>query len=79
MNDWVEFLEFDPGISSCETPVDGSFLHVSLDFPSQSFVCQKFSTRDMSVQILTAENTEFDLGHVEPAAMFGCKVKFQAV
>jgi len=79
MNDRIKPLQLDASLSGCETPIDCSPICVSLGFPSQRFVCQKFSMRDISIQTLAAKNAQLDLSHIEPTAMLGCEMKLQSV
>ena len=46
--------------------------------PGGDFARQNLLAFDAAVQTLTAENTQFGLGHVQPTAMLGRVVDFQS-
>ncbi|WP_409374758.1 hypothetical protein, partial [Verminephrobacter aporrectodeae] len=54
-----------------ELPLNGSPLSVSSLLPRIDFVSQKFSTAHPSVQALTTQDADFNLGHVQPTGVFG--------
>jgi hypothetical protein len=79
MDDRVKLLQLDTCISGCEMPIDRGLSSVALSFPYQHFVSQNFSAGDMATQTLAAEGAEFDLCHVQLAAVLGSEVQFQTI
>ena len=49
-----------------------------MDFPCRDFPSHEFDVRDAPVEALAAERAEFNLGNVEPTAMFGRVMDFKA-
>ena len=65
-------------ILSSEAPFNGASLCVSRFLPCIDFGLQGMVVGDASIQALAAEDANFDLGHVEPARVFGRVVKLDA-
>ena len=61
-----------------EVPFDGSLLGVSGVLPSTNFGLQSLSTSHASIQALSAEDANFNLGHVQPACVLGRVVELHA-
>ena len=74
----IQAFELDSCISSGELPDDlGASLIAPLD-PGTDFVRQCVPITDALVQALHRQDREFALGDIEPTAMFGCVVPFEA-
>jgi hypothetical protein len=56
-------------ILSSEGPLDGSALVVSVTLPSGHFAAQSGAVRQPSIQALASEDTDLDLGHVQPTGV----------
>ena len=74
----VEAFEFDTGGFGCEVPVDGFSRGISLVLPGGGFLGEGRDIWDASVQALFGQDAQFNLGHVEPAAVFGGEVDVEA-
>jgi hypothetical protein len=71
---WIESFEFKAGVCGFEVPVDGFVARVSVVLPGGGFVEEGREVRDASSQALLCEDTQFNLGHMQPAAVFGREV-----
>jgi hypothetical protein len=67
--------QFPIRILSGESPLDTSTLDVSPLLPSGYLGSEGGTIGQAPIQTLTIEDADFDLGHVEPAGMFGRVVK----
>ena len=67
-----------PRIVHRKAPLDGDTVPIALVLPALRLLGERLLVRDAPVQALATEDAEFDLGHVQPAGVFGCVVKFQA-
>ena len=56
-------LELDACIGRCEPPVDPSAFGVAALFPRRHLLLQRLTVGDSSVQTLTAQHAQLDLGH----------------
>src|SRR5271156_806955 len=70
--------ELCAGIKSGEVPVDGSHAVVPVPFPGGHFFSQQVNAWDSAIEALAVERTQFNLGDVEPTAMFWGVVDFKA-
>ena len=52
---------------------------VALHFERLDLLLERLFVRDSACQSLSTEYTELNLGHVEPAAMFGRVVKLETL
>src|ERR1700722_20152293 len=66
---WIELLQLDPGILSCESPPHFGLRLIAMALPSRDFVPQRRHLVDPAVKALTGENTQLSLRHVQPTAM----------
>ena len=62
-----------------EAPVDRVGASVARLFPVGHLVGQGGGVGDAAIQALPAQDTQFDLGHVQPTAMFGGVMNLQPV
>src|SRR5947208_1312426 len=73
----VETLEFDAGVGGAEAPVDRRLGTIACGLPSGDLMPQQIRTAEASIQTLLPQHGQFDLGHVEPTAVFGRVMKLQ--
>ena len=71
--------ESDPGVLGGEVPVDLPLVSVGLLLPGGEFGVEDREIIDAPVKALAGERGELDLGDVEPGAVFGGVVDFQAL
>jgi len=73
-------MQFPAGLFARELPVDGGVVAVDAAFPSMNFAAQYRQVTDSALsQTLAAEQAHFDLGLIQPTAVFGCVVDREAV
>ena len=72
-------LEFDAGVCGCKVPVGPGMLGVAVRFPGGDFVNQRRFVGNAAVEALRAQNAEFGFGEVEPTAVLGSVVPFEAL
>ena len=65
----IEPLELDAGIRGGEAPIDGGGSIIALLLPTRHLMLKLFTHGDAARAALPSQRSEFDLGHVEPAAM----------
>src|SRR5262245_11999354 len=70
-------MQLDASLRGGEAPGDGAGTAVALLLPGGCLRTERVAVWDASPQALPAEDAEFDLRDVEPAAMFGRVVHFQ--
>ncbi len=63
------------GILSRELPLDGLAQRVSSGLPSIDFALQKPRSWNSAIQALAAEDSDLNLGHVEPTRVLRCVVE----
>jgi len=57
-------------------PVDWSAALIATPLPSGDFASHGREVRETAIKALAGEGTEFDLGDIQPTAMFGCMMNF---
>ena len=73
-------MEFPTGLFPCEVPFDGGVVAIEATAPGEYFATEGGDVRNSpSAQALTAKQTHFDLGLVEPTAMLGRVMDSEAV
>src|SRR5258708_24423044 len=72
-------LEFDPGVGRCEAPIHPTGARVPPLLPGADFVDERLFVRDPTIQALAAQDTQLDLGHVQPAPVLGRVMNLQLV
>ena len=72
-------LEFDTGSFGCELPVCLGVVNIAVVFPGGDFVDEGLFVGDAAVEALGGQNAEFGFGEVEPAAVLGRVVPFEAL
>ena len=70
-------VEFDSSILSGETPIDGSPVLIALKLQALDLLSEGLFIGDAPAQDSPGQDTEFDLCHIEPTAVFGSVVKLQ--
>ena len=70
-------LELDPRLLCGETPVYGTFVGVTIRFPSTHFLGKRLLVGDAPIKTLPSEHREIYLGHVQPRAMLWGVVDLQ--
>lgn len=70
-------LELDARLLGREAPVHGDFLGVPGRFPGSGFLPEGLLIGKAPIQTLLSQRRQFNLGHVQPTAMFGRIVQFQ--
>ena len=73
-------MKFPSSLFAGEVPLDGGAIAIEATVPGFYFVLQRGQiAKSAFPQALTAEQADFDLGLVEPAAMFGRVMDSEAV
>jgi len=75
----VEMLELDAGVLGGEPPVDSATGAVARRLPGCDLPLQGRPVGQPSVQALSGQHGQLDLGHVQPAAVLGGGVQLQLV
>ena len=75
----IKAFELDAGIFSGELPVDFGLKVVTADRPGSNLAAHGFDAVDAPVQALADHDVDFNLGHVQPAAVLGCIDKLETV
>src|SRR5438067_12024333 len=68
---WIQVLEFDTRILGGETPINGGVRVIALLLPSPNPLLCLLKAGDAPSQALSSQHREFNLGHIQPTAMFG--------
>jgi len=72
-------LEFDAGVCGRKVPVGLGMLGVAVAFPGGDFVNQRLLVGNAAVEALRGQDAEFGFGEVEPTAVLGSVVPFEAL
>src|SRR3972149_3954328 len=72
-------FELDAGIGSSESPIYLACAGIPALLPRADLLMEGRLVGDPSVQTLPTQNTQFDLGHIEPTAVLGRVVNLQLV
>ena len=72
-------FQFDSSVTGEKLPVNVRLPIVPVLFPSGNMAVHGFKVRNAPIQALPDQGTQFDLRHVEPAAVFGRVVDFKAL
>jgi len=64
-------FKFSTCISGKKVPMDFGLLIVPVILPRGNVASHRFQIGDLPVQTLSVHGIQFNLGHVEPTAMFG--------
>ena len=75
----VKPFELDAGILGRELPVDFGLKVVAATLPGGDLASHGLDAVDAPVQALADHDVDFDLGHVQPAAMLGRVDKLEAI
>src|SRR5271169_172905 len=75
----VQSLQLDAGVGGCELPVGFGVVLVAMVLPCGDFVGEDLLVGDAAIQTLRREHAEFGFGHVEPTAVLGRVVPFEAL
>src|SRR5215510_10746674 len=62
-------------IGDRKAPINSRLLHVALVLPGRDFSLERSFVGYTTVEALVLQNTQLDLGHVQPTAMLGCVMK----
>src|SRR5580658_9158866 len=68
---WIKALEFDSGVGGGEAPICSELFVVAVALPGRDLFVHLRSTVEPTVDALTAQDAQFHLRHVEPAAVAG--------
>ena len=71
-------LEFDACVIGSELPIGFGVIAVSVGLPSGGFVYEGLLVGNAASEALRREDAEFGLGHIEPTAVLGRIVPFEA-
>jgi hypothetical protein len=71
-------LEFDACRGGCEVPVGLGVVGVTVLLPGGDFLDESLFVGDAAVEALGRQNAEFRLRQIEPAAVLGGVVPFEA-
>src|SRR4051794_38572458 len=72
-------MQFEPRHLTIKLPVNLRFSLVAFSFEGSNFTFQKGFVGNSSVQALPLENTNFNLGHVQPTPVFRGVMKLEFV
>ena len=72
-------LEFDTSGLGGELPVSRGVIGISVMFPGGDFVDEGLLVGDAAVEALSGEDTELGFRQIEPAAVLGRVVPFEAL
>ena len=68
-------MQFGPGLLGGEPPINGRALGISALLIGVHLPSERRYIRQAAIETLPVQHTEFDFGHIQPAAMFGRVVK----
>ena len=72
-------MEFDPSVLGSKAPRDGAALCIALSLQSRNAFTQDLHALDAPRQAAAGKNSDLDLGHIEPAPMFGGIMELDAL
>ena len=72
-------LEFDTGVLGCELPVCVGVIGIAVVFPRGDFVDEGLFVGDAAVETLSGEDAELGFRQIEPTAVLGRVVPFEAL
>ena len=75
----VEALKLDAGIGGCKAPVSFDIASVALEEPGGNLSPEAARIRDTPIETLIGQDSKLRLGHIEPAAVLGREVPFEAL
>ena len=75
----VQSLQLDAGVGGCELPVGFGVVLVAVVLPSSGFAGEHFLIGDTAIQTLRRENAGCESGHIEPTAVLGGVMPFEAL
>src|SRR5215471_2126840 len=75
----VEVVELDASVVGGESPVDGTDGGVAGGDPGRDLLFEDLTVRQAAVEALAGQDAQFDLGHVQPAAVLGGVVQLELV
>src|SRR5262245_54963199 len=75
----VEAFQLDAGIGGCKAPVSFDIVSVAVDEPGANLALEAAPVRDTPIETLIGQDSKLGLGHVEPAAVLGRVVPFEAL
>src|SRR5262245_29974327 len=75
----VEALELDASIGGCKAPVGFDIVSVAMEEPGANLALEAAPVRDTPIEALMGQDSKLGLGHVEPAAVLGRVVPFEAL
>ncbi len=73
----VQAFQFDACLIGGKTPIDLRGLSIASLLPGRNLLFKPRLGAYSSVQALTRKHTEFNLGHIEPTAVFWSEMNFQ--
>src|SRR5262245_33002429 len=76
---WVEALKLDAGVGGCKAPVSFDIVSVAVEEPGANLALEAAPVRDTPIETLIGQDSKFGLGHIEPAAVLGRVVPFEAL
>src|SRR5262245_5898060 len=71
--------KLDAGIGCCKAPVSFDIVSVAVAEPSADLALEAAPVRDTPIETLIGQDSKLGLGHVEPAAVLGRVVPFEAL
>ena len=67
----IVLTEFPIGLLASKGPLDTAALSVAALLPCRDLTYHRFPVRESAVETLAFKDADFNLGHIEPAGMFG--------
>src|SRR5260370_22245515 len=75
----IEAFEFDARISSTELPVRGADSLIAMILPALDLLTQFFHGGNVVRQALPRQDTQFNLGNIQPTCMLGSVMNLQTI
>ena len=72
-------LEFDTSVWGCEVPIGRGVAGIAITLRGGDFIGQGLFVRNAPIEALGRQDAEFGFGEVEPAAVLGRVVPFEAL
>src|SRR5262245_22411839 len=75
----VDALKLDAGIGGCKAPVSFDIVSVAVEEPGANLTLESSQVRYTPIETLSGQDSKLGLSHVEPAAVLGRVVPFEAL
>ena len=75
----IEAFQLDAGIRGCELPIGLGLVFVAAVLPGGNLLGQRFLIGNAAIQALRRQDTQLGFRHIQPAAVLGRVVPFEAL